>query len=186
MIYIKLFYEFIKIGLFTIGGGLATLPYLKDLAERTNWYSVDFITDMIAISESTPGPIGINMATYVGLNVGGLAGSIIATVGEIIPSIIIVILISRFFDKYKGNKSIKYAFYGIRPTVTALIATVGIEILFITLTRTSLLSINGLLNVDLVKLVLFIVIFYLIRKYNKHPIFYIFISGLFGILLKLD
>ena len=91
MIYLQLFWEFLKIGLFAVGGGMATLPFLRELGVRTGWFTQDLITDMIAISESTPGPIGINMATYVGCNIAGLLGGFIATMGELIPSLIIVI-----------------------------------------------------------------------------------------------
>lgn len=187
MILIQLFYEFFKIGLFAFGGGLATLPYLKDLAERTNWYSLEFLTDMIAISESTPGPIGINMATYVGYNVAGLAGAVIATVGEIVPSIIIVVLVSRFINKYRNNRIKEDAFYGMRPTVTALIAAAGIEILHVVLTGESAMTFSNLHNnSDYAKLILFIGILFLIRKFNKHPIIYIIICGILGITLKLN
>ena len=91
MIYLRLFWEFMKIGLFAVGGGMATLPFLKELGERTGWFAQDLITDMIAISESTPGPIGINMATYVGCNTAGFLGGVIATLGEMFPALIIVV-----------------------------------------------------------------------------------------------
>lgn len=189
MIYLKLFYEFFMIGLFTVGGGLATIPYLKDLAERTGWFEVSFITDMIAISESTPGPIGINMATYVGYEVAGALGGIIASISEIIPSIIIVALVSRFLHSFKNNKNINYAFYGIRPSVTALIAVAGLEVLYIAIVKTDSIanSLIGLIaSIDLIKVLLFVVVFYLIRKSNKHPVFYIVISGLVGTILKFN
>ena len=115
MIYLQLFWEFLKIGLFAVGGGMATLPFLQDLAESTGWYSQSLITDMIAISESTPGPIGINMATYVGCNVAGFFGGVVATMGEILPSIVIVVLISKSLDRFRGSKLVDSAFYGLRP-----------------------------------------------------------------------
>ena len=184
MIYLKLFYEFLKIGLFTVGGGLATLPFLQDLAARTNWFSASFITDMIAISESTPGPIGINMATYVGYNVGNVLGGIIATLGEIIPSIIIVSLVSKFLTTFRNNKNLDSAFYGIRPTVTALITAAGLEVFNIAIININLLSKGIFEKIDLIKVLLFITIFYLIRKYNKHPVVYIAISAFVGIIFK--
>ena len=104
MIYLQLFWEFLKIGLFAVGGGMATLPFLQDLAEKTGWYSQSLITDMIAISESTPGPIGINMATYVGCNVAGFLGGVVATMGEILPAIVIVVTVSRYLEKFRGSK----------------------------------------------------------------------------------
>lgn len=184
MIYLKLFYEFFKIGLFTVGGGLATLPFLQDLAERTNWFSVSFITDMIAISESTPGPIGINMATYVGYSVGNVWGGIIATIAEIVPSIIIVSLVSKFLSTFKNNKNINNAFYGIRPTVIALITAAGLE-LFNNVIINFDSFVKGVLDkADLLKFLLFIAIFYLVHKFNKHPIVYIAISALVGIIFN--
>lgn len=186
MIYIQLFYEFFIIGLFTFGGGLATIPYLKDLAERTGWYAVSFITDMIAISESTPGPIGINMATYVGNEVAGIFGGILASASEIMPSIIIVTLVSRFLVKFKNNKDFKHAFYGIRPCVAGLLAYVGIDLLSVAIVNKSLISTLGLFgSIDILKTMIFIAILYLILKFKKHPITYIVISGIIGIVIKL-
>ena len=112
MIYLQLFWEFLKIGLFAVGGGMATLPFLQDLAEKTGWYSQALITDMIAISESTPGPIGINMATYVGCNVAGFLGGVVATMGEILPAIVVVVIVSRYLEKFRGSKLVDAAFYG--------------------------------------------------------------------------
>ncbi len=186
MIYLQLAYEFFVIGLFTFGGGLATIPLLKDLAERTGWYEVSFITDMIAISESTPGPIGINMATYVGNEVAGFMGGVLATIAEILPSIIIVALVSRFVIKFKNNSSFKNAFYGIRPAVTGILAVVGIELLSVAVIRTDMIPVHGILgSIDILKSVIFLIVFYLIVKFDKHPVLYILLSGLIGIILKL-
>ncbi len=189
MIILKLFYEFFLIGLFTFGGGMATIPYLKDLAERTNWFKVSFITDMIAISESTPGPIGINMATFVGYKVAGVLGGLVASVSEIIPSIILVALVSKFFNKFNNNENINNGFYGIRPAVTALIASAGLEVLYISTVKSNIFlidNINSLIEyVDFFEIIMFFVILYLILKYKKHPVFYIVLSGLVGIIFKL-
>lgn len=189
MIIIKLMYEFFLIGLFTFGGGMATIPYLKDLAERTNWYDISFITDMIAISESTPGPIGINMATFVGYKVAGVLGGILASISEIIPSIIIIILVSNFYNKFKNNQITNNIFYGIRPTVTALIASAGFEVLYVSVMKqnVSLLSgINNIINnIELIEVIFFGIILYLILKFKKHPVSYILLSGLIGIIFKL-
>ena len=108
MILLRLFIEFFKIGLFAIGGGMATIPFLRQLSLSTGWFPPQLITDMIAISESTPGPIGINMATYVGYNIAGPAGGIAATLGEILPAIIIVTLVSKSLEKFSNNKQIDH------------------------------------------------------------------------------
>ena len=128
MILLQLFIEFFKIGLFAVGGGMATIPFLQELSQRTGWFSERFITDMIAISESTPGPIGINMATYVGFNLAGVAGGIVATLGTIIPAIVIITLVSKSLEKFSGNKYVDYMFYGLRPAVTGLIAAAGFDV----------------------------------------------------------
>lgn len=186
MIYLQLIYEFFIIGLFSFGGGLATIPYLKDLAERTGWYEASFITDMIAISESTPGPIGINMATYVGNEVAGLFGGIIATIAEIVPSIIIVALVFRFMTSFKSNPNFKYIFYGVRPAVTGLLAVVGIELLSVAVVSAELIPIQGLVeSINILKAIIFAAILFSIIKFDKHPVLYIFLSGFIGIVLKL-
>ena len=119
---LDLFFSFFKIGLFAVGGGPATIPYLMDLTETKDWYTMKELTDMIAISESTPGPLGINMATYAGFSTAGIVGGIIATLGLVTPSVIIIIIIARFLNNFSENRYVKAAFFGIRPAVTALIA----------------------------------------------------------------
>lgn len=119
---IDLFFSFFKIGLFAVGGGPATIPYLMDLTKKKDWFTMKELTNMIAISESTPGPVGLNMATYAGFTTAGIAGGLIASIGLVIPSIVIIILIARFLKDFSGNKYVKAAFWGIRPAVTALIA----------------------------------------------------------------
>ena len=186
MIYLTLFWEFFKIGLFAVGGGMATLPFLQELSVRTGWFTTAFITDMVAISESTPGPIGINMATYVGYNVGGLPGGFFATLGEITPAIIIVTIVSHFLEKFRKNPLVEGAFYGMRPAVTGLIAAAGWDVLKVCLLNTEAYAATGSLTdlINPVKLIYFAVIFFCIRKFNRHPVFYIAISALVGIVLS--
>ncbi len=119
---LDLFFSFFKIGLYAVGGGPATIPYLMDLTETKDWYTMKELTNMIAISESTPGPLGINMATYAGFSTAGIVGGIIATLGLVTPSVIIIIIIARFLNNFSENRYVKAAFFGIRPAVTALIA----------------------------------------------------------------
>ena len=114
MIYLQLFWEFAKIGLFAVGGGMATLPFLERLSEKTGWFDASLITDMVAISESTPGPIGINMATYVGCDVAGVFGGIAATMGLVVPALVVVILVSMSLEKFRGNTVVDNLFYGLR------------------------------------------------------------------------
>ena len=180
-----LFYEFFKTGLFAVGGGMATLPFLQDLAESTGWYSQSLITDMIAISESTPGPIGINMATYVGCNVAGFFGGVVATMGEILPSIVIVVLISKSLDRFRGSKLVDSAFYGLRPAVTGLIAAAGISVVQVSMFHMDLYKQTGaLLDLfDFKKLIFFVLAFAAIKKFKLHPIVYIACAAVIGIVL---
>lgn len=120
-LYLRLFYEFFKTGLFAVGGGMATLPFLKDIGATTGWYTQTDLMNMLAVSESTPGPIGINMATYVGFTVDGVLGAFIATLGEVTPSIIIILIVAAMLKKFRDNKYVDRAFYGLRPASTGLI-----------------------------------------------------------------
>lgn len=130
---LQLFWEFFKIGLFAVGGGPATLPYLVELSEKTGWFSMEELTNMIAVSESTPGPLGINMATYVGIETLGPFGGIISTLGLVLPSIIIICIIAAFFAKVSENRHVKSAFGAIRPAVTAIITIAILGICRVTL-----------------------------------------------------
>ena len=114
-IYFRLFWEFFKTGLFAVGGGMATLPFLKDIGETTGWYTYTELMNMLAVSESTPGPIGINMATYVGFTAGGVPGAVIATLGEVTPSIIVILIVAAMLKKFQNSRLVRDAFYGLRP-----------------------------------------------------------------------
>lgn len=121
-VYLQLFIEFFQIGLFAVGGGPATIPFLMDLPSRYDWYTVEDVASMLAVSESTPGPIGINMATYAGFNAGGIAGGITATMALVLPSIIVIVIIAKILESFSKNRYVQSAFGTIRPTVTGLIA----------------------------------------------------------------
>lgn len=183
MIHLQLFIEFLKIGLFSVGGGLATLPFLNRLIETKEWYTAGELTNMLAISESTPGPIGVNMATYVGFHTGGVFGSLIATFALVLPSYIIIIIVAHFLQKFSENKYVESIFKVIRPVVTGLIAVAFLNI-FMDLFKNEL----GILKLNLIfiKIMLFLIILFLIMKFKKHPIFYIILGGIFGIILKLS
>ena len=137
MIYLQMFYEFFKTGLFAIGGGMATIPFLYDIADATGWFTHNDLANMIAVGESTPGPIGVNMATYVGFVTGMAQGgtleailaAIIATLGLITPSVIIILLVSMFLNTFRKNKLVEQAFYGLRPASTGLIAAAGLTVI---------------------------------------------------------
>ena len=128
MILLDLFFAFFKVGLFAIGGGLATLPFLYELTKKYDWITVSDISNLVAISESTPGPLGINMATYVGFLQSGVAGAVTASLGLVVPSIIIIVVIAKFLSKFRDSKIVKDVFYGLRAASTALIAVAGLGV----------------------------------------------------------
>ena len=140
MLYLQLFYEFFKTGLFAVGGGLATLPFLYDMADRTGWFTGAQLADMLAVSESTPGPIGINMATYVGFTVAGIPGAVVATVGEVTPSIIVILIIAAMLKKFRDSKYVNDAFYGLRPASTGLIGAACVAVILEVLTAVQVTS----------------------------------------------
>ncbi|MBE6023011.1 MAG: chromate transporter [Cellulosilyticum sp.] len=187
MIYVQLFFEFFKIGLFSVGGGLATLPFLYELADRYPWFDATMLPNMIAISESTPGPIGVNMATYAGYCAAGILGGIIATIGLVAPSIIIIIIIAKVLNKFKENVYVKSIFYGIRPTVTALIALAGFEVLKVTIfTFNQFMISKQLLDLFNIKaLILFAIFLVATKKFKLHPIVFILSGAILGIIFNL-
>ena len=186
MIYLRLFWEFMKIGLFAVGGGMATLPFLQELADRTGWYPQSLITDMIAVSESTPGPIGINMATYVGCTVGGVFGGLVASLGIVFPALVIVILISRSLERFRSSTLVEDAFYGLRPAVTGLIAAAGIGVVKVAMLRLDLFRETGALTdlFDLRKLLLFALVFGGVRRLKWHPVVFIALSAVAGVVFR--
>ncbi len=150
-VFLQLFWEFFKTGLFAIGGGMATLPFLQDIGETTGWYTYGELMNMLAVSESTPGPIGINMATYVGFTVGsaqggpllGVLGGVIATLGEVAPSIIVILIIAAMLKKFRDSRYVQMAFYGLRPASTGLIAAACVTVVLEVLTNVALLDPAG-------------------------------------------
>ena len=190
MIYLQLFWEYFKIGLFAVGGGMATLPFLYDVSDKTGWFTYSQLADMIAVSESTPGPIGINMATYVGFTVGGIPGAAVATLAMIIPGIVIVLVVARMLGKFRGNRVVEAAFYGLRPASTGLIAAAGILVVMISLFNVDLYQATGRIA-DLVSwrgMILAAVIWVLtnlVKPTKKlHPILYIAASAVVGIVFS--
>ena len=185
MIYLRLFYEFFKTGLFAVGGGLATLPFLNDMADRTGWFTRAQLADMLAVSESTPGPIGVNMATYVGFTTGGIPGALIATLGLITPSIVIILIVANLLKAFRDSKYVSAAFYGLRPASTAMVAAAGVSVVLLALLDTSA---SGLAIFRWREIALAAVILVLTRWTPKikelHPIVFITLSALIGILLK--
>lgn len=190
MILLRLFYEFFRAGLFSVGGGLATLPFLEEISGRTGWFTSSELADMLAISESTPGSIGVNMATYVGWKTAGVPGGVIATLGLVAPSIVIILIIALFLRGFRDNRYVVSVFYGIRPASTALIAAAGVSVALIALVNTEALS-SGALWSEIVSLkgcALFAVIWLLtnvVKPTKKlHPVIFVALSAAVGIVFK--
>lgn len=181
MIYLLLAYEFFKIGLFAFGGALAALPFLYDLSDKYGWFSRSELIDMIAVSESTPGPLGANMATYVGYHVGGVPGSLVATLALIIPSIVITLLICVFLKRFMEHKYVQWSFYGLRAAVAGLIAGIALSLVGLALYGDTFESIFALNWKSLVLLALFLPAVFIGKK---HPVLYIGTAAIIGIVFK--
>ncbi|MBQ3481509.1 MAG: chromate transporter [Oscillospiraceae bacterium] len=188
---LTLFFEFFKTGLFAVGGGMATLPFLYDMSARhPDWFTTAQLADMIAVSESTPGPIGVNMATYVGFRTAGVLGGLITTLGLVAPSVIIILIVARVLKQFRENKYVDAAFYGLRPCSVGLIAAAGVLVVKIALFDFDAYALSGSLS-DLFKvkaLILAAVLLVLTRavKATKklHPIFFIVGSAAVGVLFS--
>ena len=198
ILYLQLFWEFFKTGLFAIGGGMATVPFLQDIAQKTRWFSPADLADMIAVSESTPGPIGINMATYVGYTTGhaqfgvaaGILGGIVATVGLVTPSVILILIIAKFLEKFRDNRYVNAAMYGLRAASVALISAAGISIVLIAVFQVN--SVRELRSavIDfrcfLLALVILIATRWIPKLKDLHPVIFIICSALIGIALHMS
>ena len=187
MILLRLFFEFFKTGLFAVGGGLATIPFLRDMGAATGWFTDADLTTMIAVSESTPGPIGVNMATYAGFQSAGVLGSVIATLGLITPSIIIILIIAGFLNKFRQSKAVDAVFKGLRPASTALIAAAGVSVAL-----SVFIQIGGVtehtFSVRWISVALAVAVFFAMRwkpLKKLHPTAFIGICALLGILFQL-
>lgn len=191
MIYLRLFWEFFKVGLFSVGGGLATLPFLYSLGAKTGWFSTADVANMLAVSESTPGPIGVNMATYAGFDCAGVFGGVVATLGLVTPSVIVIVLIAMALQAFRTNKYVDAAFYTLHPASTGLIAAAGWSVFVLVL-----------LNLDAVRtsyriadlfrwknLILFAVIWVLtnlVKPLKKlHPVVFLALAAVVGIVFRL-
>lgn len=186
MLYLELFWSFFQIGLFSIGGGYASMPIIqKQVVDLNHWLSMNEFVDIVTISQMTPGPIAINAATFVGTRIAGVAGAIIATVGCVTPSCIIVLSIAYFYYKYQDLWVIQGVLKGLRPAVVSLIGSAGLSILLMALFSggaDSWFNVN-LSQVDIVACVLFIAGFILLKKFKVNPIYIMLGSGVAGLLL---
>lgn len=197
MILPKLFWEFFKTGLFAIGGGMATVPFLQEISAKTGWYTASQLADMIAVSESTPGPMGVNMATYVGYTVGsqelggpvmGVLAAITATLGLITPSIIVIMIVAYFLKRFRSSKLVDAALYGLRPASVALISAAGVDIVLIAVLRVESIYKIAQAALSWKALVLAAAVYgatHVKKLKELHPIWFIAASAVLGIVLKM-
>lgn len=189
-LYLQLFWEFFKTGLFAIGGGMATLPFLYDISNKTGWFTHAQLADMVAVSESTPGPIGVNMATYVGFVTGGVGGAVVATLGLIAPSILVILIIAAFLKAFRDSNYVDGAFYGLRPASTALIASA-----LVTVAKVAFFSSQNFGDLTAVlhgvewKAVVLAAVLLLLTRYvprvkSWHPIVFIGLSAAVGVIFR--
>lgn len=172
MIYLQLIYEFFKIGLFSFGGGYATIPFLYHISEVYRWYSLEELTQMVAVASITPGPVGINVATYAGLKTAGILGSLSATVFEMLPSLILVLIVAKLLKKFSDNFYVKSIISTLKPISCALLVSVAI----------------GLVKPeiqDIKAMILLAILLLLSWKSKKDPLFYILISAFIGVILSI-
>jgi len=196
MTYWYLLLEFAKIGLFAFGGGLAALPFLAALVGKYDWFNTEMLANMIAVSESTPGPLGVNMATYAGFHAAGIPGAILATLATITPGLIIMTLVARALTKFKSNPLVQRTFVGLRPAVAGLVCAAAFAVakesvlhwdFFDTHAATALLSRAAAQFFDIKALILFalLMIPLSMKKLKKiHPLFYILAAGAIGVVFK--
>ena len=194
MIYLLLFWEFFKTGLFAVGGGMATIPFLYDMSDATGWFTHTDLANMIAVGESTPGPIGVNMATYVGFItgmsengiVGAILGAVIATLGLITPSIIVILIIAAILKSFRNNHYVNSAFYGLHPASTGLIASAGLGVMMTNLFYAGPISLS---SVNWKGWLLAIALWVFTNKVKAtkklHPIVFIACSAVVGILFSM-
>lgn len=198
MILWKLFWEFFKTGLFAIGGGMATVPFLQDISAKTGWFTSADLANMIAVSESTPGPMGVNMATYVGYTVGsqqlggtgmGVVGAVVATLGLISPSIVVILIVAYFLKRFRDSKLVDSVLYGLRPASVALISAAGVEIVLFAVLRVESIWRIADASLSWKAVVLALVVFAgtnLIPGLKKiHPIWFVVASAVAGVLLHM-
>ena len=194
MIFIRLFFEFAKVGLFAVGGGLATIPFLRDMGAQTGWFTDVDLTTMIAVSESTPGPMGVNMATYVGFQtgsmaggpLGGLAGAVLATLGLVTPSVIVIVIIAGFLQKFRQSRTVDAVFQGLRPASTALIASAGLSVALSVLTAAGGAA-EHTFGLNWPALILTVAVFVCMRYTplkKLHPVAFIAVAAVAGVVFQ--
>lgn len=189
MLYLQLFWNFLKTGLFAVGGGMATIPFLYDMSDATGWFTHTDLANMIAVSESTPGPIGVNMATYVGFLTGmqdggvltAILGAIVATLGLVSPAIVIILIVAACLNAFKKSPYVNHAFYGLRPASAGLIAAAGLSVTFTNFFPEAGFNWKGVI----LAAVLWVLTNKVTQTKKMHPIVFILASAVVGIIFAM-
>ena len=184
LLLLELFARFFMVGLFAVGGGLATLPFLQEMGETTGWFGAAQLSDMVAISETTPGPLGVNMATYVGFQVAGVPGSVVGALGLVTPSLIVILIVAHFLKKFRDSKYVQWAFYGLRAASLGLIIAACWGVMKLALFNADKFAETGAVFQSLryESIVLCVLIFIGVQCFKKiHPIVFIAIAAAAGI-----
>ena len=183
MIYLELFWSFLQIGLFSIGGGYAALPLIQEqVVDLHPWLNMTQFADIMTIAEMTPGPIAVNSATFVGIQIAGLPGAIIATIGCIFPSCVIVLTLAYIYYRFRGLSMVQGILAGLRPAVVSMIASAGISLYIMALYGQRTLPAD-LKSFDVIALVIFTVGFLILRKWKTNPIYVMAGCGVAGVIL---
>lgn len=181
MIYLKLFWSFFQIGMFSFGGGYAAMPLIQNqVIDINNWLSLSEFADVITISQMTPGPIGINAATFVGIRVGGFPGAIAATIGCVLPSCIVVLSLAYIYDKYKGLAAVQGILNGLRPAVIAMIASAGLSLVILSFWSGKSISFKGG-EIDFAAVGIVAIALVILRKWKVNPIHVMLGAGVIGL-----
>lgn len=183
MIYLELFWSFFQIGLFSIGGGYAAMPLIQNqVVDIHPWLTMTQFTDIMTIAEMTPGPIAINSATFVGIQIAGLPGAIIATIGCVFPSCVIVMSLAYIYYRFRGLNIVQGILAGLRPAVIAMIASAGLSLLWMAIYGQRTLPAD-LASFDIIAMGIFLVGFFVLRKWKLNPLWVMAGSGVAGVLL---
>ena len=183
MIYLELLWSFFQIGLFSIGGGYAAMPLIQNqVVDLHPWLNMTQFADIMTIAEMTPGPIAINAATFVGIQVAGIPGAVIATVGCVLPSCVIVMTLAYIYHRFRGLSTVQGILAGLRPAVIAMITSAGLSLMILAFYGQREL-LNDLRNLDVISVGIFIVGFFILRKWKVSPIYIMVGAGIAGIIL---
>ncbi len=179
--YLKLFWSFFQIGLFSFGGGYAAMPLIQNqVVDLNGWLTMSEFADVITISQMTPGPIGINAATFVGIRIGGIQGAIVATIGCVLPSCVIVLSLAYIYYKYRGLDTVQGVLNGLRPAVIAMIGSAGVALMILAFWNGKAMTITGD-GIDYVAVSIFTIAFVILRKWKANPIHIMVVAGLIGL-----